>query len=59
MMRFSVPRVQNQRTLRPETPERTHLRGKVQELREQGMSYPQIANALRISVGFAWNLVNV
>ena len=57
-MRFPVQRVDNPRILRPETPERTLLRAKVQELHEQGVSYPQIAKALGISVGTAWNLIN-
>jgi transposase len=58
MMRFPVQRVYNARTLRPEVPERTRLRAKVQKLREQGMSYPQIAKQLGISVGTAWNIAN-
>jgi hypothetical protein len=57
-MRFAVRRVRNQRILRPEVPEKTLLRARVQQLREQGMSYPQIAESLRISVGTAWNMIN-
>ena len=58
MMRFPVQRVRNQHTLRREAPEKTLLRAKVRQLREQGISYPQIAQALGISIGTAWNLTN-
>jgi hypothetical protein len=58
MTQFPVPRVQHQRAIRPEALDKTHLRAKVQELRKQGISYPQIAKALVISVGTAWNSAN-
>lgn len=37
---------------------RLRLRKKARELRREGMSYPQIAQMLGISLGSAWNIVN-
>ncbi|MHB8628405.1 MAG: helix-turn-helix domain-containing protein [Aggregatilineales bacterium] len=34
------------------------LRTKAQALREEGASYPEIADLLGISVGATWNLIN-
>ncbi len=39
-------------------PERLLLREKAGELRRWGLSYPQIAQALGVSLGSAWNIVN-
>jgi hypothetical protein len=56
--RFTIQRVRTKLIPRPETLERTILRDRAQQLRKQGMSYPQIAKALGISVGSAWNMAN-
>ena len=42
----------------PESPEKQVLRVKAKLLREQGYSYPEIANHLGISLGAAWALIN-
>lgn len=55
---FSVQRAQRRFVPQPETPVKILMRAKAQEMREQGMSYPQIAKELGVSVGSAWNLMN-
>jgi hypothetical protein len=42
----------------PESPEKQNMRMKASQLREQGHSYPAIAQALGISLGAAWALIN-
>jgi len=44
----------------PERPKRdlSERRRRTRKLRAQGMSYPQIASEMEISVGSAWNAVN-
>ncbi len=56
--RFSIRRVVPRPKPLPENPMRTALRLKVRELRLQGVSYPEIAIQMDISVGTVWNLVN-
>ncbi len=53
-----VQRLKRRRSPQPETPIRAALRKRAIQLREQGLSYPEIARELNISVGTAWNLSN-
>lgn len=53
MQRVGVPA--RQRIKDPATAARDQ---QIRELREQGLSYPQIAMLMGISVGTAWNVVN-
>jgi transposase len=54
---FTVQRRRHKHILRSEDPDKALLRAKARQLREEGMSYPAIANALDISVGTSWNYV--
>jgi hypothetical protein len=55
---FDIERTTTVRPPKLESPERVVRDHTVRELREQGLSYPAIAKAMRISVGSAWNAIN-
>ncbi len=55
VIEFHIHRVSAPPRLRIEDPNKTRLREKVQGLRAIGMSYPDIAHNLNLSVGTVWN----
>lgn len=57
-VQFTMRRVSRKTVSLPEDPAKSLLRKEAISLHKQGISYPQIAKALAVSVGSAWNLVN-
>ena len=55
---FTIQRILVTHPPKPETIDKQFLRMKAQVMRNDGASYPEIANLLGISVGATWNLLN-
>ena len=58
VIRFRLRRHQRMNPPQTVNPQRVELHQQVITLRSEGMSYPAIADQLRISVGTAWNYAN-
>ena len=55
---FNIQRILVPRRPQTESEEKQALRARAQVLREEGMTYPEIADQLGISLGATWNLLN-
>lgn len=55
---IEIARIMGTHRAQSDTPERLLLQERAHNLRSLGLSYPQIAQVLGVSLGLAWNMIN-